>query len=304
MNKKEKFFEKLLSIEPKTIEHLKFAKNKFIIILLRKEKGLIKAISIFLKKLFNIDITITLKTFFRRKMKVYLADADASALFFFGTLYDAELKVIKFLLKNLKENDIFYDVGANYGFYTLLAQELIDIEKGEIHSFEPLPRIFNLLKENAFLEKFKNTFLNNLALSDSCGFADFINRENSRHSGISSLIFQDIKPEEEIIKVQTITLDEYTKNHKPPTVMKIDVEGAEYLVLKGGEKLLKEHDPIIIMEFGLDDLHKNAVNFLRENGYSMYSLDNDGEIKLIHEEGVNKIFEGQLKHNANYVLIK
>lgn len=189
-------------------------------------------------------------------------------------------------------------------FFTLLAQELIDIEKGEIHSFEPLPRIFNLLKKNALLERFKNTFLNNLALSDSCGFANFINRERFRDSGGSSLIFQNIKPGEQIIKVPTITLEEYTKNHKPPTIMKIDVKGAEYLVLKGGEKLLKEHKPIIIMEFGLDDLHKKAVNFLIENEYKMYSLDNEGDLKVIHEEDINKIFEGQLKYDANYVFIE
>jgi predicted RNA methylase len=110
-----------------------------------------------------------IKTFWGRDLYVYLADADAdaSALYFFSTLYGDEIKIIKFLIKNFKENDIFYDVGANYGFYTCLAREFII--DGEIHAFEPNPKIFKLLRENARLDIFKNTLLNEVALSDKTG---------------------------------------------------------------------------------------------------------------------------------------
>jgi FkbM family methyltransferase len=122
-------------------------------------------------------------------MFVFLNDGDATFLYFFGVLFGDEINIIKFLIKNLKENDIFYDIGANYGFYTLLAQEFITT--GEIHSFEPNPNIFKLLKENVKLDLFKNTFLNELALSDKKGESEFYNLDIKGHSGASSLIKYD-----------------------------------------------------------------------------------------------------------------
>lgn len=172
-DKREIFLRKILDIEPVIENYIKNIDSKFKRSLIVKEKAIVKVISLLLKNIFSIDIKCKIKTFFGRKMEIYIADQDASALFFFGTLYGEELKIIKFIIKNLKENEVFYDIGANYGFYTVLCQELIDPYKGEIHSFEPLFKIFNLLKRNALLKQYQNTYLNNIALSDKIGFFRF-----------------------------------------------------------------------------------------------------------------------------------
>lgn len=86
--------------------------------------------------------------------------------------------------------------------------------------------------------------------------------------------------------------------------MKIDVQGSEFLVLKGGEELFKKHNPTIIMEFCNDDLHKKAVNFLLERGYKMYRIDNNGDLNLISNEYIKKIYYNKIKAEANYVFIK
>jgi FkbM family methyltransferase len=215
---------------------------------------------------------------------------------FFNTLYGGETKIIKFLIKNFKDDDIFYDIGANYGFYVLLAQEFIT--KGEIQAFEPNPKIFKLLRENSRLDIYKHTFLNEMALYDKTGETEFFDREIGRHSGNSSLIKHQHFLKYKVIKVKTITLDDYISNHKPPTIMKIDVEGGESLVLRGASILLKKYNPTIIMEFFKDNLHKEAVIILLNNGYRAFKIDSDGNLSIINEMD---LLRDDVPHEENYV---
>ncbi|GIW65418.1 MAG: hypothetical protein KatS3mg093_397 [Candidatus Parcubacteria bacterium] len=73
------------------------------------------------------------------------------------------------------------------------------------------------------------------------------------------------------------------KNHKPPTVIKIDVEGAELEVLQGGENFLRNYSPIISLEiWGKDnngELSMKAVNFLRNLNYKSYYVNENGELE-------------------------
>jgi FkbM family methyltransferase len=296
MDKKEKFLSLLSKIEPRIDKYLKYIDSKIIRAFVVREKAFLKVLAILMKNVLDIDFKKKIKTFWERDLYVYLADSDASALYFFGTLYGDEIKIIKFLIKNFKENDIFYDVGANYGFYTCLAQEFII--DGEIHAFEPNPKIFRLLKENARLDIFKNTFLNEVALSDKTGETEFFDREISRHSGSSSLIKHQHFLKYKVIKVKTATLDDYISNHKPPTIMKIDVERGEPLVLKGGLGLIKKYNPTIIMEFFPDDLHREAVNILFNSGYRAFKVDNDGNLSIVNEQN---LLRDDVPHEANYV---
>jgi FkbM family methyltransferase len=299
MNKQGKFLSFLDNLEPKIDFYLKNIDSKIIRSFIVREQSFLKFLAILIKNVVGIDFKKKVKTFWGRDIYVYLADADASSLYFFNTLYGDEIKVIKFLIKNFKENDIFYDIGANYGFYTCLAQEFII--DGQIHAFEPNPKIFGLLKENSSLDIFKNTFLNEIALSDKTGEAEFYDREAGRHSGGSSLIKHSNFKRYKTIKVKTITLDEYILDHKPPTIMKIDVEGGEPLVLKGALKLLKKYNPMIIMEFLPDDLHREAVNILSNNGYRAFKIDSDGNLSIINEKD---LLRNDISHEANYVFKK
>ena len=303
-HKRELFLSLIEEVEPRLKKYFWFGSgNSVKKVLLVKHKALVKVWSKMLKKFFGINFKYKTKTFWGREICVLPFDGDSSSLLFFGSLFESE--IIKFLVKQLKENEIFYDIGANLGFYTILAQEFINQEKGEIHAFEPLPEIFNLLSENAKIHIFKNTYLNNLAISDKVGEAEFYNKTTLSHSGGSSLIFRKELDSAEKIKVKTITLDEYIKSHKPPTIMKIDIEGAEYLALMGAENLLKTYSPIIIMETPGDDilpdpsLRRNAVYLLKEFGYRAYKILPEGEI----EEVDYNIFHS-MKGVSNYVFSK
>ncbi len=207
----------------------------------------------------------------------------------------AELKLTKFFIKNLKKNDIFYDIGANYGFYSCLAAEFCK----EVHSFEPVPEIFNYLKKNT--EEYPNIFLNNLAISDKNGIVDiYLDKKTSGSSTINKNVLDKngftLGNKE---KIQTITLDEYVKNHSYPTVIKMDIEGSEKMAIEGGENFLKNESPIIAMEVwskeAKGEISMEAVEKLRNLGYKSYFINLDGSLKEIQGEltGDNYIFKKQ-----------
>jgi hypothetical protein len=137
-----------------------------------------------------------------------------------------------------------------------------------------------------------------MALSDKTGETEFFDREISRHSGGSSLIKHQHFLKYKVMKVRTTTLDDYILNHKPPTIMKIDVEGGEPLVLKGALKSLKKYNPMIIMEFLPDDLHREAVNILFDSGCRAFKVDNDGNLSIINEQD---LLIDDVPHEENYV---
>lgn len=185
-----------------------------------------------------------------------------------------ELKTIKFFIKNLNHNDIFYDIGAEKGVYTSLAIELCK----EVHSFEPMPEFFEILKMQ--FGNYSNVFLNNLALSNKKGKAKLSKNPTSIVDEIKTLY----KTKSVEIEVETLTLDEYIKNHSVPTAIKMDVEGAEYLILEGGEMLFRNYTPIIAMEVLGDEFLANslkAINLLQKFGYKPFEILLDGSIKEI-----------------------
>jgi len=196
-----------------------------------------------------------------------------------------EYKLTKFFIKNLKEDGIFYDIGANYGFYTYLALEFCK----EVHLFEPIPFIFDNLKNN--LKDYQNVFLNNIALSDKKGKVDlFIPEGSSIDSTAGSSIVQETTKAHSYqfkkkIEVEADTLDNYFKSHNLPNIIKIDVEGAESLVINGGLEFFKNNSPIISLEVWSSkeggEISMKAVEKLRDLGYQSYLINKNGELEKV-----------------------
>ncbi|MEM3431436.1 MAG: FkbM family methyltransferase [Candidatus Micrarchaeia archaeon] len=240
------------------------------------------------KKGFPIKREIETKLFFGLKLKLPTSDPIALTLSLTPYLGD-DLKIVKFLIKNVKENDIFYDVGANYGIYTALMTFLLP--ESEIHVFEPQRHIFKYLKINFKRQKI---FLNNFALGNRKGKVKlFINTINT---GGSTIIKGRAKLDklEKFEKINMITLDEYVKEHTPPTIIKLDIEDSEKLFIIGGLKTLKKYKPIIIMEVCGNErwkYSKQAINSLLRIGYVPYIIDKNGEKKKISYNKIKKIIK-------------
>ncbi|GIW67091.1 MAG: hypothetical protein KatS3mg095_0989 [Candidatus Parcubacteria bacterium] len=204
---------------------------------------------------------------------------SSSSMLYFGFIIDSnELKLTKFLIKNLKPEDVFYDIGANLGYYTYLALEFCK----EVHSFEPIKECIESLRLN--LKDKNNVFINEVALSDKEGIIKlYVPGDLYGLSSIKSNIlhFKNLTTKE----IPSITLDKYIyeEKHNPPTFLKIDVEGAEFEVLKGAEKFFKNNSPMISLEvWGKDnngEISMRAVNLLRDWGYKSYFITKDGELE-------------------------
>jgi len=220
------------------------------------------------------------KGFFNfRKLKLPLYDFNSYLILTFNFIpLIEEIKLTKFLVKNLSQKDIFYDIGENYGYYTYLALEFCK----EVHSFEPIPDVFRYLSLN--LQDQGNVFLNNVALTDVEGEVDIY--YGTWNTGLSTLNKILVNNRENLfggkIKIKTITLDQYLQFHNKPTVVKIDVEGSEYLVLKGGSIFFKDCAPLIIIEILGEPYYGNvsskSISFLFNLGYKAFKINYDGEI--------------------------
>lgn len=236
---------------------------------------------IFSKKL-HLSSHDTVKTFWGAPMSVLAADIDAFALRSFSMPGGNEYKLIRFLIQNLQPTDIFYDVGANYGFYSLLAREFVS--GGEIHLFEPLPDIFRLTQKNLGQEQ--SIFCNRIALSSECGSSAFFSSVGSNASGTSTLV-RDVTARKlgtkyQKIIVPSLTLDYYVAQHKKPTILKLDVEGGECMVLDGGRNFLKTYNPLISLEVWGGDRGRQfstrAIEILYDLGYVSHRIEEDGSI--------------------------
>ena len=142
-----------------------------------------------------------------------------------------ERGVCEWLVENLRPADVFFDVGAHYGFYPVLASTVCPTV--EVHAFEPDPHPLAYLRRNR---------------------ARF---DRSRWT----ICEQSVGREE---NAYTTTLDEYAARISRPSIVKIDIEGAEVLALGGARRLLEARD----VEF-LIELHPDQI---REHGSSVEEL--------------------------------
>lgn len=163
---------------------------------------------------------------------------------------------LKMLLPYIKDAKVFVDVGANIGAFT---QNIIANKPDiTVHSFEPVSVYFQRCKQK--FRTNKRIIVNNFALSDSAGKVQlFLDSENlGWNTMIKEKTSSDMKEE----TVNTITFDEYAEKNKIERIdiMKIDVEGSEFRVLKGMKKTLSKlsKKPVILCEIGWGyDSHPN-----------------------------------------------
>ena len=113
-------------------------------------------------KIFKQSIRLKTTTFFDEKL--WIDFPSCNDIFITGAkTHSSEIRLTKFLIKNLKTDETFIDIGAHVGFFSLLASKLIG-KNGLVFSFEPTQKTFQLLKANTAF--YKNILTFNLAMSD------------------------------------------------------------------------------------------------------------------------------------------
>jgi len=190
-----------------------------------------------------------------------------------------EEKTTKFIKDNLKKGQIFVDIGASVGYYTLLASKLVGNE-GKVYSFEPLDDNFAVLTKNLAINSIKNVIVFFTALSnkpeakiklfgaDIPGQYSIIDTENHDFKEVNNNIFDKLNKKEAIV----------------PDMIKIDVEGAQIEVLEGMREVLGDRKEMTII---IEDYTQEAVEWLMENfGFEVVTTEREaGNYMLVKPQG-------------------
>jgi FkbM family methyltransferase len=165
----------------------------------------------------------------------------------------------------VKPGSVVYDIGANVGYFTLLAAVLAG-EMGKVYAFEPLPRNIDFLRKHISLNKLTNVEVIEAAVSDHMGQALFDLGASTAMGHLS---------ETGGLHVQMVSLDQMIENEDlaAPDVMKIDVEGAEHDVLHGAENLIENARPILFLDTHQREAHRKTLEFLQNHNYQIDILD-------------------------------
>jgi FkbM family methyltransferase len=173
------------------------------------------------------------------------------------------------LTQTLRPGAVFYDVGANGGFFSLLAASVVG-PRGKVVSFEPHPETARLLARQMYINGMQQVDVVIAAVSNEVGMAQFDDDTVSVMAGLT-----DIHPNSSSrfkIWVKTTTIDEEVQKRAPPDVIKIDVEGAELRVLQGAQRLLHEKRPVLLVELHSPELAMEYDHFMSNLGYETCSL--------------------------------
>lgn len=162
-------------------------------------------------------------------------------IFRYGSLYEKETAMLA--IGALRTGDIALDIGAHVGYFSLLFRLLVG-STGAVYAFEPMPATYRRLVMNILRNGFTNVMPLPLAIADKPGSAEFhIDPENEGESTLLSVAHG------ETCHVMVSSLDDLfaESRGKRPRLLKIDAEGVETLILRGGARFFSTHAPDMVI---------------------------------------------------------
>jgi FkbM family methyltransferase len=186
----------------------------------------------------------------------------------FGNLESA---VQEAMVRHLGDGGVFYDIGANLGFFALLGAHLAGLDTGHVYAFEAAPENAEAIRSNAALNGIGNVTVIAKAVAASSGRGRLQVVDDQSWSKLEN--YGEHPYTEQVIDVDLVAIDDLVAagELRAPTVVKIDVEGAELAVLEGMRSTIDAYRPAIICE--LHDTHAEFVAAMRAHGYRLINLE-------------------------------
>lgn len=198
----------------------------------------------------------------------------------------------KLFRKIVRKGDTVLDLGANIGYFTLMAARAVGVE-GKVYSFEPEPKNFEYLKKNIEVNEFAQATANQKAVSDQNGTTrlyicayDSGHHTINKYDGIEA-IARGRPFAKTAIDIETVRVDDFLSEHGVGRVdvIKMDVEGAEALVLNGMRETLLNNDvkvfleffPILMTKMGSDP-KLYIESLLNDFGFDVYAIGHDYDL--------------------------
>ena len=191
--------------------------------------------------------------------------------------FSKEPGTVDWIKQNVKSGDIFCDIGANIGVYSILAASRTGTE-GRVYAFEPHGANFARLIDNIALNNLQQVvFPNNFALNDKEGLFPFHYKSGAAGTSDSQLSAgSDASNGEENNRISELkyatTLDHLIASGdiKAPHHIKIDVDGNEFLILAGMNHLLSGDRRPVSVQVEMNDPHQNQIlEFMKDHGYQL-----------------------------------
>jgi FkbM family methyltransferase len=160
---------------------------------------------------------------------------------------------------------VVFDLGANVGYYTLISAVRAG-PRGRVFAFEPLPRNLEFLRRHLALNRIENAAVVEAAVSDRSGTVRFEEDASTSKGRIG---------EAGGLEVRSVALDDWVvrEGHPAPDLLKIDIEGAEFLALHGARGILARSHPPIFLSTHSGKVHRDCLQFLESLGYRIEPLD-------------------------------
>lgn len=211
---------------------------------------------------------------------------------------DPEMRLVLTVTPNRKR---FIDIGANIGIYTKKMRKHFEV----VEAFEPLTMAAKFLEK----QNYENVNTHRVALSDKIVSSQiFIPVRNGKPtSGLASLSKIENYSEFTRLTVKTQTLDQY--KFTDVDLVKIDVEGHELEVLKGGKKTITRYHPTLLVEIDakMNRRSEDVFKMLKEMGYKPFVEDSGIMVELTNEQlkGFNNLFRisGKKKYRNNFIFV-
>lgn len=221
-------------------------------------------------------------------LRIYLYPGNELSRVIFLTGY-FEPNEFSVLDRILKLGMTFVDIGANMGLYTLFASKKIG-PKGIVLAIEPSTREFQRLQKHVGINCLSNVLCLQIAISNCRTEADLLvaTEEKSGHNtlgafGYDSVISQGCE------RVHLRPLDDMVREEglQRVDVIKMDIEGAEFLALQGSASTLAQFHPLLLLELSDRTLSQQECNsqqvwqFLTQNGYRIYAFDSNTGLPIL-----------------------
>lgn len=221
------------------------------------------------------------KTFFKYKMDVLLP-AGTDIYLTSGKAHDSEIRLSSYIINTLSSSNTFVDVGAHFGFFSLLASKIVG-NQGRVFAYEGGKDTYQVLHKN--LKSKENIKAYNKVVSNTQGEV-FFYQFPTAYSEYNSLDIEQYQDTDWIksnppksTTMDSVRLSNELKGQNVD-IIKIDVEGGELGVLSGLEEYLENHSPIIIVEYlsanRNNKSHVLAAKDLTGIGYKSYVIDKNG----------------------------
>ncbi|THU41516.1 FkbM family methyltransferase [Niastella caeni] len=185
----------------------------------------------------------------------------------------------------LKEGMAVADIGANVGYFTRFLSKKVKAS-GMVHSFEPIPNTYNILKDTISLNKLENVTPVNKAVSNANGSVTMF---LSHTHYMASLDMNWAKDKNGCVEVPAVTLDSfYEQLGRYPDFIKMDIEGGGVYALQGMENCIKKNEPILLLESHTSEEDKAIGKALSLINYKVYRVGDDAPVTNLQADYTDK----------------